>query len=54
MVDNMFWPFAIKAMAKRMSSPLHVDNEGSTPELLMYGVDLETMPIKNFHTLCVC
>jgi hypothetical protein len=50
MVDTLFWPFAIKAMAKRMNS-LHVDNEGNTPELLMYGVDLETIPIKNFHTL---
>jgi hypothetical protein len=27
------------------------DNEGNTPELLMYGVDLETILIKNFHTL---
>ncbi len=50
MVDTMFWTFAIKAMAKRMNS-LHVNNEGNTPELLMYGVDLERIPIKNFHTL---
>jgi hypothetical protein len=52
MVDTMFWPFAIKAMAKRMNS-LHMDNEGNTPELLMYGVDLERIPIKNFHTFFV-
>ncbi len=50
MVDTMFWPFAIKAMAEHMNS-LNVDNEGNTPVLLMYGVDLETIPIKNFHTL---
>jgi hypothetical protein len=50
MVDTMFWPFAIKAMAKCMNS-LHMDNEGNTPESLMYGVNLETIPIKNFHTL---
>ncbi len=37
-------------MAKRMNS-LHVDNDGNTPESLMYGVDLEIIPIKNFHTL---
>jgi hypothetical protein len=37
-------------MAKHMSS-LHVDDEGNTPKLLMYGVDLDTIPIKNFHTL---
>ena len=30
---------------------LHADNEGNTPESLMYGVDLERIPIKNFHTL---
>jgi hypothetical protein len=50
MVDTMFWPFAIKAMAERMNS-LHMDNEGNTPESLMYGVDLERIPIKNFHIL---
>ncbi len=49
-VTNMFWPFAIKAMAKHMNL-LHVDDESNTTELLMYGVDLETIPIKNFHTL---
>jgi hypothetical protein len=46
----MFWPFAIKAMAERMNS-LHVNQDGNTPESLMYGVILETIPIKNFHTL---
>ncbi len=50
MVDIIFWPFAIKAVAKRMNS-LHMANEGNTPELLMFGVDLERIPIKKFHTL---
>jgi hypothetical protein len=50
MVDTMFWPFTIKAMEERMNS-LHVDEDGNTPESLLYGVDLETIPIKNFHTL---
>jgi hypothetical protein len=50
MVDTMFWPFAIKAMAKRMNA-LHVDNDGNNPKLLIYGADLEIIPIKNFHTL---
>jgi hypothetical protein len=31
MVDQMFWPFAIKAAAERMNS-LHIDTEGHTPE----------------------
>jgi hypothetical protein len=50
MVDTMFWPFAIKAMAKCINS-LHVDNDGNPPESLMYGVDLERTPIKKFRTL---
>jgi hypothetical protein len=28
-----------------------MNNEGNTPESLMYGVDLERIAIKNFHTL---
>jgi hypothetical protein len=31
MVDQMFWPFAIKAAAERMNS-LHIDTEVHTPE----------------------
>jgi hypothetical protein len=50
MVDTMFWPFAIEAMVERMNT-LHVDNEGNTPKLLMYGVHVERISIKNFHTL---
>ena len=50
MIDTMFWPFAIKAMAERLNS-LHVDQDGNTPESMMYGVDLYSIPIKNFHTL---
>ena len=50
MVDSLFWPFVMKAIAKRMNS-LHVNSEGQTPELIMYGIDLKTIPVKNFHTL---
>ncbi len=50
MVDSLFWPFAMKAMAKQMNS-LHVNSEGQTPESIMYGIDLETIPVKNFYTL---
>jgi hypothetical protein len=39
MIDTMFWPFVIKAMAERLNS-LHVDQDGNTPESMMYGVDL--------------
>jgi hypothetical protein len=50
MIDILFWPFAMKAMAERMNS-LHVDDDGNTPESLMHGVALETIPVRNFHTL---
>ena len=50
MVDTLFWPFAIKAVAERMNT-LHVNSAGQMPESLMYGVDLETVPVRNFHTL---
>jgi hypothetical protein len=50
MVDTMFWPFAIKAMAERLNS-LHMDDNVNTPELIMFGVHLDSIPVKNFHTL---
>ena len=52
MVDTLtlFWPFAIKAVAERMNT-LHVNSAGQTPESLMYSIDLETVPVRNFHTL---
>jgi hypothetical protein len=50
MVDTMFWPFAIKAMTKCHNS-LHMDDNGNTPELIMFGVNLDSIPVKNFHTL---
>ena len=50
MVDTLFWPFAIKAVAERMNT-LHVNSAGQTPESLMYDLDLNTVPLRNFHTL---
>ena len=40
----------MKAMAEQMNT-LHVNSEGQTPESIMYGIDLETIPMKTFHTL---
>jgi hypothetical protein len=45
MVDQTFWPFAIKAAAERMNS-LHIDTEGHTPESNFYGVNIENIPVK--------
>jgi hypothetical protein len=50
MVDQMFWPFAIKAAAERMNS-LHIDTEGHIPESKFYGVNIEIIPVKIFHTM---
>jgi hypothetical protein len=53
-VDQMFWPFAIKAAAERMNS-LHINTDGHTPESKFYGVNIENIPVKTFHTMfCPC
>ncbi len=54
MVDEMFWPFAIKAAAERMNS-LHIDTDSHTPEYKFYSVNFENIPVKTFHTMfCPC
>jgi hypothetical protein len=54
MVDQMFWPFALKAAAERMNS-LHIDTDGHTPESKFYGVNIINIPMKIFHTMiCPC
>jgi hypothetical protein len=50
MVDQMSWPFAIKAAAERINS-LHIDTEGHTPESKFYGVNIENIPVKTFHIM---
>jgi hypothetical protein len=50
----MISPFAIKAAAERMNS-LHIDIDGHTPESKFYGVNIENIPVKTFHTIfCPC
>jgi hypothetical protein len=54
MVDQMFWPFAIKAAAEKMNS-IHIDTDGHTPESRFYVVKIENIPVKTFHTMfCPC
>jgi hypothetical protein len=50
MVDQMFWPFAIKAAAKVMNS-LHIDTDGHTPKSKVYSVNIENIPVKTIHTM---
>jgi hypothetical protein len=54
MVDQMVWPFAMKAAAERMHS-LQIDTGGHTPESQFCGVNIENIPVKTFHTMfCPC
>ena len=54
MVDQMFWPFAIKAAAERINS-LHIDTEGNTPESKFHGINIDNIPVKSYHTMfCPC
>ena len=50
MIDTMFWPFALLAAADRLNT-LHLNPDGTTPESKLHGVELEELPVKNFHTL---
>ena len=49
-IDKMFWPFSIKAVAEGNNS-LHVYHKGQTPSSFLHGVYLEDIPVKYFHTL---
>jgi hypothetical protein len=49
-VDTMFWPFALKAMVERLIY-LHMDDNSNTPESIKFGVNLDSISVKNFHPL---
>ena len=50
MIDEMFWPSAIKAVAERLNS-LQVDLTGRMPESILHGIEVEDKPVKSYHTL---
>ena len=50
MIDEMFLPFAIKAVAE-MQNSLQVDLTVQTPESILHGVEIEDIPVKYYHTL---
>ena len=50
MIDSMFWPFAMKAVAARHNK-MQVDILGRTPESILHGVEIEDIPVKSYHTL---
>ena len=49
MIDDMFWPFSMKCLAKRLNS-LQVDILGMTPEYILHGVEVQYIPVKSYHT----
>jgi hypothetical protein len=52
-MDQMFWPFVIKAAAERMNR-LHIVTGSHTPESKFYCVNIENIPVKTFHTMFCC
>jgi hypothetical protein len=42
--------FHHQIMAEHINS-LHMDDDSNTPELIMFGVNLDSIPVKNVHTL---
>ena len=50
MIDSMFWPFAMKALAERHNK-MQIDVMGQTPESILHNVQIEDIPVKSYHTL---
>ena len=50
MIDEIFWPFSIKAAAERLNS-MKIDLKVRTPESIFHGVEVEDIPVKYYHTL---
>jgi hypothetical protein len=46
--------FCNKSSSQKIHS-LHIDTEGNTPESKFYGIHIENLPVKSFHTMfCPC
>ena len=45
MIDEMFWPFAMKVISERLNS-LHINQNVRTPEYILYGVNVEEILVK--------
>ena len=49
-IDEIFWPFAIKAVAK-CHNIFQIDTLGKIPESILYGVKVEEIIVKSYHTI---
>ena len=50
MIDSMFWPFSMKAVAERHNK-MQIDVMVQTPESILHNVQIEDIPVKSYHTL---
>ena len=50
MIEEILWPFALKAVAERLNK-LQINALGQSPESRLHGIELEDIPVKIFHTL---
>ena len=50
MIDDMFWPFTIKSVAKRLNI-LQIYTLGQTPKYILHGIEVQEIPVKLYHTL---
>ena len=50
MIDEIFWPFSIKAAAERLNS-MKIDLKVRTPESILQGVEVENIPVKYYYIL---
>ena len=50
LTDAMFYPFAMKSIAKRLNI-LQIDHKGRTPESISHGFNVEDISVKSFHIL---
>ena len=49
-IDEIFWPIAIKAVAERLNS-LQINLKGRTPKSILHGFEVIYILVKSYHTL---
>ena len=50
MIDEIFWTFAIKSVAKRLNI-FQIDLNGRTLESMLHGAEVEYISMKSYHML---
>ena len=47
-IDNMFWPFSMKAVAERLKH-LQVYSLGRMPESILHDIEVKYIPVKSYN-----